>query len=176
MMCMYPAFPFYPLLPFLTLVLLSLSPFLPPPPPLSALQYRMAGLAALDVMQQVVASWQAMDEERRSGEEGEDGVERVGEEEEEGEDSGLDIVHLPASRRGKAAASGPVGAKGRSVRVLRDWAAAEARRTGGREGMRGRKSKGVKLIKGWRDLFNSIIRWRQVSEPADTVTWIDQLK
>ena len=131
----------------------------------------MAGLAALDVMQQVVASWHAMDEERREREEGGERVAEDGE-----EDDGSDIVSTQASRSMKAPTSGLENAKRGRVKVLRDWTAAEARRRGGRDGLRGGKSKGAKLIKGWRDLFNSIIRWRQVSEPADTVTWIDQLK
>ena len=29
---------------------------------------------------------------------------------------------------------------------------------------------------GWRDLFDIAVRWRQISEPLDSVWWIDLLK
>lgn len=129
----------------------------------------MAGLAAIDLMQLVVRSWLATAAEEAQAPAG-----REGEEEEEG---AADIVGgRGRSRDGRSADGSGTGEYGLRVRALREWAAARerAKRNGresnSREGVRGKERP------RWRDLFNRIIRWRQLSEPADTVTWIDQLK
>ncbi|CAI5475054.1 unnamed protein product [Closterium sp. Yama58-4] len=156
-------------------------------------QHRMAGLAALDLMQRVNATWQHMIEERKARDgDGEEEGERLRESEgddkdsrnnknisgesdgdsSEGTSSGRSSNDKRASGRGAQR-----GSRRKTPRVSLKSSAA-GKRSNGRDkpiGSSGR-SNGAQLISGWRDMFDGIIRWRQHAEPCDTITWIDQLK
>ncbi|GJP51356.1 hypothetical protein CLOM_g10511 [Closterium sp. NIES-68] len=173
-------------------------------------QYRMAGLAMLDIMQRVATTWQAMASATSAQ-----------------DSSNLSSPAAPLGSAGEAVAPSPAqpesitsaplisrvaatavdaadasaaalpskssnGGSSRQRQRGADKGATHTAGSGGSssggmgdggKGRRGRGSKGKDggqggggLIGGWRELFNGIVRWRQIAEPADTVAWIDALK
>ncbi|CAI7847787.1 unnamed protein product [Closterium sp. NIES-54] len=120
-------------------------------------QLRMAGLAALDVMQRVRATWEAIADGGRLPsivDNEEDEEEGEGKEEEEGRDGegpwdGLTSPpRMPWSRiSGSGGGSGSDGAGG----------------SGG--------SESVQLVGSWRQLFQVMVPWRQLSDPTEPPLW-----
>ncbi|GJP51362.1 hypothetical protein CLOM_g10517 [Closterium sp. NIES-68] len=94
---------------------------------------RMAGLAALDVMQQASSTWQAMQEDE--------------EEEQDGS-----VVGSSSGRDGSSSSSSSSTGK-----------------------VKQQKRRGAR-IGGWRDVFQAIVRWRQIVDPMDAVSWIQDGK
>ncbi|GJP49962.1 hypothetical protein CLOM_g9119 [Closterium sp. NIES-68] len=173
-------------------------------------QHRMAGLAALDLMQRVNATWQQMIEEQRradgegEGEGGGLGADEAGErggaddsaaDGNDGDDvASSDNTDIDSETDNGSSERGGRGRRGRGRRATGRGGQRGSRRktprvslhssSGGAKRSNGRdkparspgRSDGAKLISGWRDMFDGIIRWRQHAEPCDTITWIDQLK
>ncbi|CAI5984419.1 unnamed protein product [Closterium sp. NIES-65] len=151
-------------------------------------QFRMAGLAALDVMQQVRTAWEGMAQEGEEGEAVEGGViENGGEEERVDEEDGSgsspqgsnprnEISEQPRRRTSK---------RGKLSRRAFTDSFYKLTRGGSRKGEKGAKGGlkgrgggkgGGRLMSGWRDVFNVIVPWRQIGEPTDLVAWIDLLE
>ncbi|CAI5481740.1 unnamed protein product [Closterium sp. Yama58-4] len=110
-------------------------------------QLRMAGLAALDVMQRVRATWEAIADEGRlpsitnDEDEEEEGEGREGEGDKDGE--GLTSPpRMPWSRF-----SGSGGSSGSG------------------------ESESVQLVGSWRQLFQVMVPWRQLSDPTEPPLW-----
>jgi len=143
----------------------------------------VAGLAALDLMQRARATWQAAREGR---------VQYKLTDTKGGPGAGRGGVHLAGAKKGRApkglggggGRGGWEGGGGRGGRggrrregVGREGEGMNGHDSWGGEGAgkKGKGSKGAKLIKDWRDMFNNLVRWRQLSEPVDTIAWVDGL-
>ncbi|CAI5496792.1 unnamed protein product [Closterium sp. Naga37s-1] len=118
-------------------------------------QLRMAGLAALDVMQQVRATWEAIadggrlpsivEDDDEEGEEGEGAKEGRAGEEEEGEGEWDKLTSPPRMPLKRFSGSGGSG------------------------GSSGGES--VQLVGSWRQLFQVMVPWRQLSDPTEPPLW-----
>ncbi|CAI5992930.1 unnamed protein product [Closterium sp. NIES-64] len=118
-------------------------------------QLRMAGLAALDVMQQVRATWEAIadggrlpsivEDDDEEGEEGEGAKEGRAGEEEEGEGEWDKLTSPPRMPLKRFSGSGGSG------------------------GSSGAES--VQLVGSWRQLFQVMVPWRQLSDPTEPPLW-----
>ncbi|CAI5977927.1 unnamed protein product, partial [Closterium sp. NIES-65] len=109
---------------------------------------RMAGLAALDVMQRASSAWQAMLKE---------------EEEEEQEQS---------ERHGSSGSGRSSRSQGeQNEQETRKWA-----RRGVLESTQKQETRKWARRGGWRDMLEAIVQWRQIADPIDSVTWIKDNK
>lgn len=122
----------------------------------NARQYRMAGLAAVEIAHCASATWQSM----RSGWEGRDAPD------------------------GSVSTSGRASAAGRSNRKVGRRRAGSIGvapagpsqpSTSGRDSARVGDARAGLLADGWRDVYSMAVRWRQLSEPCDPVVWVDLL-
>ncbi|CAI5960838.1 unnamed protein product, partial [Closterium sp. NIES-64] len=121
-------------------------------------QLRMAGLAALDVMQRVRRSWEAMAmamarAQRGEQQEGREGEERDEEQEEGDEELGVGYKSEGGDRMGR-------GEQGKLQRPRLQSLVREVEGEGG---------KGA--VEGWRDVFDVVTRWRQIANPTDATFW-----
>ncbi|CAI5516608.1 unnamed protein product [Closterium sp. Naga37s-1] len=158
-------------------------------------QFRMAGLAALDVMQQVRTAWEEMAQEGEDGGTVEGGVvENRGEEAQVAEDDSESTQkqkddRSPTSRQGtnpeSIQARRRTSKRGKLKRRAFTDSFYKLTRGDGRKGEKGAKGGlkgraggkgGGRLMEGWRDVFNVIVPWRQIGEPTDLVAWIDLLE
>ncbi|CAI5531952.1 unnamed protein product [Closterium sp. Naga37s-1] len=126
-------------------------------------QLRMAGLAALDVMQQARATWDAMEQEQQEGEEAAGG-DRVTDAKTTKEND------TPGGGGGGGGVEGreKQRQKGRDSLAKGNWKSSSSSSR--------IKRTGSGVLKGWRDVYEVITRWRQISDPTDAVLWKDQLK
>ncbi|CAI5496784.1 unnamed protein product [Closterium sp. Naga37s-1] len=122
------------------------------------------GLAALDVTQQARATWDAMAKEQQG----------------RGESAAGDTVpdttttmETDAPGGGGEGGGGSVGIESRAKQSQRG---SDSSGKGSRKSSSGGKGSGGGVLKGWRDVYEVITRWRQISDPTDAVLWKDQLK
>ncbi|CAI7855902.1 unnamed protein product [Closterium sp. NIES-54] len=119
----------------------------------------MAGLAALDVMQRVRRSWEAMATARAQGgaqqQEGREEEDRDEEQEEDDEELGAGYKSKGGDRMGGA---GPGRARQQGPRLQSMVREEEG------EGGEG-------AVEGWRDVFEVVARWRQIANPTDATFW-----
>ncbi|CAI5500306.1 unnamed protein product [Closterium sp. Naga37s-1] len=158
-------------------------------------QYRMAGLAMLDIMQRVASTWHAMASATSSQNNSESHDATSSREATCSPAAALDseAAAPPASPHSPSPSMPPASPTAPTAATAPDSAVAGSSQKGsnsnrgkGEEGRRRRgrggnsKSKGRgqggEVIGGWREVFDSIVRWRQIAEPTDTVAWIDALK
>ncbi|CAI7845525.1 unnamed protein product [Closterium sp. NIES-53] len=145
----------------------------------------MAGLAALDVMQQVRTAWEEMAQEGEGGEEGEGGAVEKGKEKGQGDEDDGSRTSPQGTSPESAQSRRSTGKSGKLRRraftdsfyklMRRDGRKGEKAAKGGLKGRGGGKG-GGRLMSGWRDVFNVIVPWRQIGEPTDLVAWIDLLE
>ncbi|CAI7835337.1 unnamed protein product, partial [Closterium sp. NIES-54] len=110
---------------------------------------RMAGLAALDVMQRASSTWQAMLEQ-------EEQLEQESQEEHSGGGGSR------GSEDGSTEESS--GKRGQGEEQEEEEEEEEEKKR--KRARRGR----------WRDMFEAIVQWRQIADPIDSVTWIQDNK
>ncbi|CAI7741851.1 unnamed protein product [Closterium sp. NIES-54] len=158
-------------------------------------QYRMAGLAMLDIMQRVASTWHAMASATSSQNNKGSHDATSSREAMCSPAAALDseaaappaLPDSPSPSMPPASPTAPTAATAPDSAVAgRSQKGSNSNRGKGEEGRRRRgrgsnsKSKGRgqggEVIGGWRDVFDSIVRWRQIAEPTDTVAWIDALK
>ncbi|GJP32684.1 hypothetical protein CLOM_g17285 [Closterium sp. NIES-68] len=140
-------------------------------------QLRMAGLAALDVMQQARATWDAMEREQQGEEEQQLEEEQQGEEEAEGGTAAAgDAITSEADGGGGGGGGRGGGGEEGTSRAKQRQRGSDSRGTGRGKSSRGSKGAGSGLLGGWRDVYDVITRWRQVADPTDAVLWKDQLR
>ncbi|GJP49963.1 hypothetical protein CLOM_g9120 [Closterium sp. NIES-68] len=148
-------------------------------------QFRMAGLAALDVMQQVRATWEGMARKEEAAGVEEAGKNVAGGTDESGEEGRRDEEDESEANTGLAQSRPRASKRGRRRR--RAFADSFYKLTraegskgekGAQGGLKGRSDKkgGGRLMAGWRDMFNLIVPWRQMGEPTDLVAWVDLLE
>ncbi|CAI5995195.1 unnamed protein product, partial [Closterium sp. NIES-64] len=159
------------------------------------IQYRMAGLAMLDIMQRVASTWHAMASATSSQHNSGSHDATSSHEAMCSPAAALDseAAAPPAAPDSPSPSMPPAAPTAPTAATAPDSAVAGSSHKGspsnrgtGEQGRRRRgrggnsKSKGRgqggELIGGWREVFDRIVRWRQIAEPTDTVAWIDALK
>ncbi|GJP51541.1 hypothetical protein CLOM_g10706 [Closterium sp. NIES-68] len=115
-------------------------------------QYRMAGLAMMDIRDLVRHTWQRM-ADKRASQMGE-GVAAEGSGASEGR-RGQRRQQREQQERGEEGKGG--GGMGDGAR-----------------GKRGRRRWG-ETVAGWREVYDRVVRWRQLAEPSTAVVWLDRL-
>ncbi|CAI5984429.1 unnamed protein product [Closterium sp. NIES-65] len=116
------------------------------------------GLAALDATQQARATWDAMAKEQQRG-----GSRRLV----------TTTMETDAPGGGGEGGGGSVGIESRAKQRQRG---SDSSGKGSRKSSSRGKGSGGGVLKGWRDVYEVITRWRQISDPTDAVLWKDQLK
>ncbi|KAH9538801.1 hypothetical protein CY35_15G025500 [Sphagnum magellanicum] len=114
-------------------------------------QHRMAGLAALEIAQKVLYTWQAMHENPQELEDCKDSSPK-------------------SLRRSKRKSSnGRSGNRGGPQCSNKVGHPSNCRCQEDDDSMKG------PIVSTWRDVFSIAVKWRQVSEPCDSVVWVDML-
>ncbi|CAI7897050.1 unnamed protein product, partial [Closterium sp. NIES-53] len=124
-------------------------------------QHRMAGLAILDVRDMVRETWKRMRQER----DGEGRAATVGEKG-SGEGGGEEVGSGRGRQRGKR----------RQQRQQKQEEQQEGPEQEQEQSRAGRRRGGeAGYVRGWRDIYDRVVRWRQLGEPIEPVVWIDKL-
>ncbi|GJP66040.1 hypothetical protein CLOP_g22924 [Closterium sp. NIES-67] len=128
-------------------------------------QHRMAGLAILDVRDMVQETWKRMRREREGegvGEGGEGGkgrAVRMGEVESGG-----------GSEEGESARGRQRGKRRQQRQQQKQQEQQEQE-----QGKGWRRKSGASYVRRWRDIYDLVVRWRQLGEPIEPAVWIDKL-
>ncbi|CAI5536870.1 unnamed protein product, partial [Closterium sp. Naga37s-1] len=128
-------------------------------------QHRMAGLAILDVRDMVRETWKRMRQER----DGEGRAATVGEGG-SGEGGGEEVGSGRGRQRGK-----------RRQQRQQQWQQKQEKQQEGPEQEQeqsragGRRGGAAGYVRRWRDIYDRVVRWRQLGEPIEPVVWIDKL-
>ncbi|CAI5526188.1 unnamed protein product [Closterium sp. Naga37s-1] len=115
------------------------------------------GLAALDEMQLARASWDAMAQELQGRESA----------------AGNTFTDTTTTKEKDALAGG--GGRVESTAKQRQKASENSGKDSGKSRSRSKVSGGG-VLKGWRDVYEMITRWRQIADPTAAILWNDQLK
>ncbi|ERM96637.1 hypothetical protein AMTR_s00001p00272300 [Amborella trichopoda] len=112
-------------------------------------QYRMAGLAAIDIAQKVSKAWQSLRAEwkslRRSGAKG------------NRKNRKSEMGSVASQNRGGAGCSSQSSGSSSSYNPDDD------------------RSLRLRFVISWHDVYSFAVKWRQISEPCDSVVWVNRL-
>ncbi|GJP72667.1 hypothetical protein CLOP_g3433 [Closterium sp. NIES-67] len=150
-------------------------------------QYRMAGLAMMDIRDMVRRTWQRMADERareaaggagaggaagagggsgsgsRRGRRKQQRQQQLQQQEQAEQEGGRQAEGNDQERHSKQQEEEEEKqSRGRGRRQERET---EPRKGGGKE----------EVIGGWREIYDRVVKWRQLGEPVDPVVWIDKL-